>query len=119
MFGLGPFENTLAGDETCHPEKWMKVLEDWLDWDIVKCIPGHGPITDKKAIKEQLEFFKRLKKNVLNALQSGKTADEITFLDYYPLPPGFMNFIKTSCKYNQHQTIYLPAVVLTKMFKSL
>jgi glyoxylase-like metal-dependent hydrolase (beta-lactamase superfamily II) len=72
-----------AGDITCDPEDWMKALQDWLQMDIEKVIPGHGPVTDLEEVKKQLTFFEQLRAATFDAINAGKTYQEIVFPEVY------------------------------------
>jgi glyoxylase-like metal-dependent hydrolase (beta-lactamase superfamily II) len=74
-----------AGDETCDPEEWMAVLRAWLDLEIAKVVPGHGPLADVSEIEKHLEFFERLKRAALDAIEAGKGYAEIMLPDVYPV----------------------------------
>jgi glyoxylase-like metal-dependent hydrolase (beta-lactamase superfamily II) len=71
--GFWPF----ISDPTEDFEGWIKSFEHILKLEIEKVVPGHGSLTDKEYIKEQLEFMKKLKKNVLRAISKGKSAEDI------------------------------------------
>ena len=38
-------------------EDMEKSLQKLLEWDIVKVYPGHGPVTDKRNIEKDLEYY--------------------------------------------------------------
>jgi cyclase len=71
--GIFPY----AGDPTCNPELWMKVLRLWLKLDIEYVVPGHGPLGKKELIKDQLAFFEALKSNTLSSISAGKGPKDI------------------------------------------
>ena len=73
-----------AGDATCDPEQWIAILKTWLNWDINRVIPGHGPVTDIREIEKHLEFFERLKAATLDTLKSGKSPQDIVIPTTYP-----------------------------------
>jgi len=72
-----------AGDITCNPEQWMKVLKGWLEMDIEKVIPGHGPVTTLEEVKKQLTFFEQLKIATIDAIKAGKVYQEILLPEVY------------------------------------
>jgi glyoxylase-like metal-dependent hydrolase (beta-lactamase superfamily II) len=76
-----------AGDASCDPEQWMATLKTWLNWEIDKVIPGHGPLTDKREIRKQLEFFEALKCATLDALAAGKGPQDIVMPPRYTVEP--------------------------------
>lgn len=51
----------------------MLVLSD----DNTKIIPGHGNVTSKKELNAYLKMLKGLKRNVMNAINEGKTLEEV------------------------------------------
>ncbi|WP_299104185.1 MBL fold metallo-hydrolase [uncultured Tenacibaculum sp.] len=51
----------------------MLVLSD----DDTKIIPGHGNVTSKKELNAYLKMLKGLKRNVMNAINEGKTLEEV------------------------------------------
>lgn len=98
VFGYAPKNGTLfagdlifagrfpyAGDGTCDPEKWIATLKSWLNMEISRILPGHGPVTDINEIKLYLELFETLKANTLNTLDNGQTYHDIAVPAVYPL----------------------------------
>jgi len=77
--GFWPFISDPGGD----PEKWMKSLEHMLSFGDITVVPGHGPIVDKKCIEEQLEFMKKLKNSLLNAIKDDLKPEEIELPQFY------------------------------------
>lgn len=51
----------------------MLVLSD----NDTKIIPGHGNVTSKKELNAYLKMLKGLKRNVMNAINEGKTLEEV------------------------------------------
>ncbi|MFX0004244.1 MAG: MBL fold metallo-hydrolase [Candidatus Hermodarchaeota archaeon] len=76
--GFWPF----ISDPTEDFEGWIRSFEYMLTLDIEKIIPGHGPVVEKNYIKEQLEFMKKLRKNVLKAITEEKGKDQIEVPEY-------------------------------------
>ncbi len=74
-----------AADVTCDPEQWITTLKVWLEWEIAQVIPGHGPVTGMAEIKKQLEYFELLKETTLNAIQAGKTPQDIVIPTMYAI----------------------------------
>jgi cyclase len=60
-----------AGDATVDPEAWMSTLRSWLDMDIDRVVPGHGPVSGVGEISRQLEMLETLKRNTLAAIEAG------------------------------------------------
>lgn len=56
----------------------LKILDliDSYEWE--NLVAGHGTITNKSAISHTKEYFTKLKDSVLEAIEAGITADEIT-----------------------------------------
>jgi cyclase len=73
-----------AGDSTADPETWMSILRTWLEMDIERVIPGHGPVSGVDEIARQLEFFEILKRNSLQAIEAGGDYREIVLPTVYP-----------------------------------
>jgi cyclase len=76
--GFWPFISDLTGDF----EGWIKAFEHMLTLKIEAIVPGHGPIVKKDYIKEQLEFMKKLKSNVLKVISEGKEPEEVKLPEY-------------------------------------
>ena len=73
-----------AGDPSCDPERWMAVLRTWLEMPIERVAPGHGPLKGLEVVEDTLKLFEQLKANTLEAIQTGKPAEEIA------LPPPYV-----------------------------
>jgi cyclase len=41
-------------------------------------IPGHGEVTNRAALTKQIEYFDRLREIVTQAIQDGRTREEVT-----------------------------------------
>jgi cyclase len=76
-----------AGDASADPEAWMSTLRTWLEMDIYRVIPGHGPVSGRDEIAKQLEFFEILKRNTLRALETGGDYRDIVLPTVYPPAP--------------------------------
>ena len=46
-----------AGDGTFNPEKWRDILKHFIEMDIERIVPGHGPLCDKEEVRTYLKFF--------------------------------------------------------------
>ncbi len=70
--------------ESCgDPEKWMQAFEHMLSLDVDVFVPGHGSVTDKEHIEEQLNFLRELKRVVLESISEGKGPDDIMIPEFY------------------------------------
>ncbi|MFW9927699.1 MAG: MBL fold metallo-hydrolase, partial [Candidatus Thorarchaeota archaeon] len=70
--------------ESCgDPEKWMQTFEHMLSLDVDVFVPGHGSVTDKEHIEEQLNFLRELKRVVLESISEGKGPDDIMIPEFY------------------------------------
>lgn len=72
-----------AGDPSCDPDLWIEILDLFLQMDIKKFVPGHGPVCDKKMIKEQLDYLKDLRNIIIKAIDKGETKEDILPPNYY------------------------------------
>ncbi len=60
-----------AGDRTFNPEKWREVLRSYVDMNIERIIPGHGPLCNKEEVKTYLEFFEATSSIMKDLVQKG------------------------------------------------
>ncbi len=54
----------------CHPEVWMSLIEEMMDWDVQTFIPGHGPVGTKKDLALELQYLVMIQELVQKALQA-------------------------------------------------
>lgn len=77
-----------AGDRTFDPEKWRKVLRNFVEMDIRRIIPGHGPVCNKEEVKKYLEFFEATSSIMKDLVQKGfnerKAIRHNEFPAFYP-----------------------------------
>ena len=57
-----------AGDSSCNPEEWIRVLSEIIKDDYKKVIPGHGVLCDTKGVQDQLHLLQELRDAVKSAL---------------------------------------------------
>lgn len=82
--GLHPFFDIDAGVD---PEGWISSLtkiHDLCDADTV-VVSGHGPITDRAALKTQIAYHEALIEHVQDAIDTGKSKEETQAMTW-----GFM-----------------------------
>lgn len=78
-----------AGDNTCNPDQWINVFEEFLNLDFKYLVPGHGPLTDKKEIKLQLKNLENVRKVILDAIEDNIETSKIVLPEFYePLSPS-------------------------------
>ncbi|MFW9824739.1 MAG: MBL fold metallo-hydrolase [Candidatus Thorarchaeota archaeon] len=69
-----------------NPDKWIQALIYILQKDLRIIIPGHGPILNKKELKNTLEFYQDLRDLLLDSIAQGIKLNKIkaptTALDY-------------------------------------
>jgi glyoxylase-like metal-dependent hydrolase (beta-lactamase superfamily II) len=70
---LHPFIDFDAGCDTLN---WIAALKKVAAWDIEVVIPGHGEVTGKKGLDWKVEYLTQLRKEVGQALKSGKTLEQ-------------------------------------------
>ncbi len=68
-----PYIDYQAGSNT---ENWIKILEKVIEMDVEKAIPGHGEITDKNGLSEQIQYFKDLRAEVEKFIKQGASLEE-------------------------------------------
>ncbi len=57
-------------------ENWIKALDQILDMDVEKIVPGHGPITDKAGVQKVKDYWLFVSEQAKNAFERGlKPAD--------------------------------------------
>jgi len=67
FFHMAPFAHN------GHPTHWMELLEEMLDMDVERFVPGHGPIAGKEAVQEMLDYFTLLKSEARTRFDAGMT----------------------------------------------
>lgn len=77
-----------GGPDSADPIQWKEALEEYLSLNVEYFIPGHGPVADKKKIKEFLEYLNKVIELMKSMIQQGKS-EEITLkaadkIKYYP-----------------------------------
>ncbi|MCJ7802103.1 MAG: MBL fold metallo-hydrolase, partial [Candidatus Marinimicrobia bacterium] len=81
--GTYPYIDFEAGSNT---ENWINILKRVSSWDIEHVIPGHGEISDRESINEQIQYLVDLREAVSQAIIMGKSLEKIkeeTKLDGY------------------------------------
>jgi glyoxylase-like metal-dependent hydrolase (beta-lactamase superfamily II) len=81
-----------AGDRTFNPEAWSDALHHFMDMDIQKIVPGHGPLCDKEEIKIYVEFFDTTSSIMEELVRKG--ANEKRVLGYNKFPAFYPEFRK-------------------------
>lgn len=79
-----------AGDRTFDPEVWSDALRHFLEMDIHKIVPGHGPLCDKEEIRTYLEFFDTTSSIMKNLVKEG--ASEKQALRYNKFPAFYPEY---------------------------
>lgn len=72
--GTLPYIDFDAGSNTRNWIDWMKKL---YTWDLVKIIPGHGPVSDKEVFKRQEDYLTHLRAAVTTAIKEGLTLEKM------------------------------------------
>ncbi|MFX0014320.1 MAG: MBL fold metallo-hydrolase [Promethearchaeota archaeon] len=69
-----------------NPDKWIQAVKYILQKDLRTIIPGHGPILNKKELKNILDFYQNLRDLLLDSIAQGIKLSKIkaptTALDY-------------------------------------
>jgi glyoxylase-like metal-dependent hydrolase (beta-lactamase superfamily II) len=73
-----------AGDSSCNPDEWIKVLSEIIDEDYKQVIPGHGVLCDTNGVKNQLTFLQKIRDEVKSALANGMNSKEFLESDLLP-----------------------------------
>ncbi len=68
---------------------WMKALDQLLDLDADRFVPGHGPVGTRVDVKQFLAYFEELKKLVEAALDRGDTIEQVLET---PVPDQYSSF---------------------------
>jgi glyoxylase-like metal-dependent hydrolase (beta-lactamase superfamily II) len=82
-----PEDRTLfTGDilfKDAHPVIWEGPVSNWvaacerlLDMDIETVVPGHGPLTDKSALRETLRYLEALTEQARSRYDAGMSVDD-------------------------------------------
>ncbi|MFC1785200.1 MBL fold metallo-hydrolase [Candidatus Neomarinimicrobiota bacterium] len=77
--GAYPYIDFEAGSNT---ENWINILKRISSWDIEHVIPGHGDLSDRDSINEQIQYLVDLREAISQAIIMGKSLEE-TKLDGY------------------------------------
>lgn len=78
-----------AGDQTCNPDAWIQAFEKIITLDFEYVIPGHGPIVGREEIVKHLDFFRNLRKIIIESIEKGISVDDIKIPEFYaPVQPG-------------------------------
>ncbi len=95
-----------------HPFMAQANSKAWLDaltairrlGDEVKIVPGHGPVTNRKATEEISEYIRALRSKVRQCYRSGLTKQETAvalakeFIAWFPIPPERRSKIESQVK---------------------
>ena len=73
-----------AGDPSCNPEEWIRVLGEIISEDYKHVIPGHGVLCDTKGVETHLELLQNIRDDVKSALAKDMTPAD--FLEVGLLP---------------------------------
>ena len=57
-------------------------------------VPGHGEVTDKSALQKQIDYFDRMREIVSNAINEGKSREEVTAMNPEPYKSYGLEFIR-------------------------
>jgi glyoxylase-like metal-dependent hydrolase (beta-lactamase superfamily II) len=69
-----PYIDWQAGSNTAN---WIAKLNEVQGWPVDKVIPGHGQLAGKEALKTQAAFLIDLRQEVQQAIDQGKTLEEM------------------------------------------
>lgn len=65
---------------------WIRACDLMLGWDLETVVPGHGPITDKSAIRNMKEYFVYIDAEARKRFEAGMSVEDAAFdiaLDSY------------------------------------
>ncbi|MFW9967486.1 MAG: MBL fold metallo-hydrolase [Candidatus Thorarchaeota archaeon] len=77
-----------AGDGSCNPDRWISGLEQIVADEYEIVIPGHGPLCGSVGITEQIEFLKKFRDLIKEALDEGLTSEQ--FIDENRMPDYYL-----------------------------
>jgi cyclase len=86
FYRLLPYIDGAAGSDTAN---WIAALRDYKRLDFEKVVPGHGEVTTKAALDEQVEFLTDLRREVKDALAQGLSVQEMKRRILLPKYKGF------------------------------
>ncbi|NHJ84300.1 MAG: MBL fold metallo-hydrolase [Asgard group archaeon] len=66
-----------GGDDSSNGDMWIDALEEYLALDVGFIMPGHGLPCDKEEVKKNLEFYKNMKKTMIDLHNKCLSKDEI------------------------------------------
>ncbi len=73
FYRLLPYIDRAAGSDTAN---WIAALQEFKKLDIDKVVPGHGEVTTKAALDEQIDLLADLRSEVKAALAQGLSLEE-------------------------------------------
>lgn len=81
---LASYNWPLISDKTGNPDEWIDSFKRILSLDVDIVVPGHGKIVDKNHLREHLEFMKKIREMVVDAIGKGRIKDEVEVPEFYP-----------------------------------
>ena len=78
--------------QEAYPDEWLAALKEIATWDVDYIVPGHGEVCTKDYLPEQAAVIEEWVDTIQRAIDRGLTkeraAEEISFLDRYPMGQG-------------------------------
>ncbi len=72
--GLLPFIDGPAGSNTAN---WIAALEGYMRLDLDQVVPGHGEVTGKESLRQQIDLLTDLRQEVKTAMAEGRSLVEM------------------------------------------
>ena len=77
-----------GGDESCNPERWLEVLNEYLTLNVETFISGHGQARDKTVVEETIAYLEKTKEAMKKLSKEGKSKEEVVKevykIEFYP-----------------------------------
>jgi glyoxylase-like metal-dependent hydrolase (beta-lactamase superfamily II) len=73
-----------GGDPTVDPDEWIAALKEFLQMDVQKIVPGHGPLCDLTEVQTYLDFIEQTTKIMKELILEGRTREEVVNFNGYP-----------------------------------
>jgi len=83
------FINSIPFLNECLPSQWLQTLERIKAMDVDVLVPGHGQISDKRALDPLAAFLGEIAEEVRTAVAKGwgrdEVAERVSFFDRFPI----------------------------------
>ena len=79
------------------PDTWIRALERIVAMDIMRIVPGHGPLCGLEEVRGHLEWMKDVKEEMMALIDEGVPEAEVTRAEYPQLNTVFRSDWQSRC----------------------